>query len=86
MPCRNRTFGYVRYNYNRSLRHRQDAWYERQETISYPQSSALLTEWKKGPERAWLNEVSSVPTQQSVHRSQTAYRPSWRNKRNRKSR
>ena len=55
----NQTFGCVRYVYNRSLRYRQDAWYERQENISYLQSSSLLTEWKKEPEHAWLNEVSS---------------------------
>ena len=68
------TFGCVRYVYNRALRYRQDAWYVRQETISYPQSSALLTEWKKEPEHAWLNDVSSVPLQQSLRRLQTAYR------------
>ena len=70
----NQTFGCVRYVYNRALRFRQDAWYERHETISYPQSSALLTEWKKAPEHAWLNDVSSVPLQQSLRHLQTAYR------------
>ena len=69
-----RTFGCVRYAYNRALRYRQDAWYERHETISYPQSSALLTGWKKEPEHAWLNDVSSVPLQQSLRHLQTAYR------------
>ena len=70
----NQTFGCVRYIYNRSLRYRQDAWYERQENISYPQSSTLLTAWKKEPEHVWLNEVSSVPLQQSLRHLQTAYR------------
>lgn len=70
----NQTFGCVRYIYNRSLRYRQDAWYERQESISYPQSSSLLTAWKKEPERPWLNEVSCVPLQQSLRHLQTAYR------------
>jgi len=70
----NQTFGCVRYVYNRALRFRQDAWYERQENVSYPQSSALLTEWKKAPEHAWLNDVSSVPLQQSLRHLQTAYR------------
>ena len=70
----NQTFGCVRYVYNRSLRYRQDAWYERQENISYLQNSALLTEWKKEPENVWLNEVSSVPLQQSLRHLQTAYR------------
>jgi putative transposase len=67
------TFGCVRYVYNRSLRYRQDAWYERQENVSYLQSSALLTGWKKEPERLWLNEVSSVPLQQSLRHLQTGY-------------
>ncbi|MBK8168658.1 MAG: transposase [bacterium] len=70
----NRTFGCVRYIYNRSLRHRQDAWYQRQESVSYLQNSALLTAWKKEPERLWLNEVSSVPLQQTLRHLQAAYR------------
>lgn len=68
-----KTFGCVRYVYNRSLRYRQDAWYERQENVSYLQNSALLTGWKKEPEHGWLNEVSSVPLQQVLRHLQTAY-------------
>lgn len=68
-----KTFGCVRYIYNRSLRYRQDAWYERQENVSYLQNSALLTGWKKEPEHSWLNEVSSVPLQQVLRHLQTAY-------------
>jgi putative transposase len=67
------TFGCVRYVYNRSLRYRQDAWYERQENVSYLQNSALLTGWKKEPECLWLNEVSSVPLQQVLRHLQTGY-------------
>ena len=67
------TFGCVRYVYNRALRYRQDAWYGRQESVSYAQSSALLPLWKKEPECAWLNEVSSVPLQQSLRHLQSAY-------------
>jgi len=70
----NQTFGCVRYIYNRSLRYRQDAWYERQENVSYLQNSALLTEWKKEPEHIWLNEVSSVPLQQVLRHLQTGYK------------
>jgi putative transposase len=69
-----RTFGCVRYVFNRSLRYRQDAWYERQENISYLQNSALLTGWKKEPESLWLNEVSSVPLQQVLRHLQTGYK------------
>ena len=70
----NQTFGCVRYVYNRSLRYRQDSWYERQENISYLQNSALLTAWKKEPECAWLNGVSSVPLQQTLRHLQTGYK------------
>lgn len=70
----NQTFGCVRYVYNRSLRYRQDAWYERQENVSYLQNSALLTAWKKEPACAWLNEVSSVPLQQALRHLQTGYK------------
>lgn len=69
----NQTFGCVRYLYNRSLHFRQDAWYQRQENISYLQNSALLTGWKNEPEHAWLNDVSTVPLQQSLRHFQTAY-------------
>lgn len=68
-----RTFGCVRYVYNRSLKYRQDAWYEQQKSVSYLQNSALLTGWKKEPECIWLNEVSSVPLQQAVRHLQTGY-------------
>lgn len=33
--------------------------------ISYVQSSAALTEWKRTPELAFLNEVAAVPLQQA---------------------
>ncbi len=68
-----KTFGCVRYVYNRSLRLRQDAWYVRQETISYVQNSAAMTGWKKEPECLWLNEVSSVPLQQALRHLQAGY-------------
>ncbi len=68
-----RTFGCVRYVYNRSLQYRQDAWYAQQKRVSYLQNSALLTGWKKELECLWLNEVSSVPLQQAVRHLQTGY-------------
>jgi putative transposase len=70
----NQTFGCVRYVYNRSLRYRQDAWFERQENTSYLQNSALLTAWKKESECVWLNDVSSVPLQQVLRHLQTGYK------------
>ena len=55
------------------LRLRSDAWYTEQKSIGYHATSALLTELKKEPEFEWLNEVSSVPVQQSLRHLQTAF-------------
>lgn len=68
-----RTFGCVRVVWNRALRYRTDAWYERRERVNYNACSALLTGWKKDPELAWLNEVSSVPLQQCLRHQQAAF-------------
>ena len=68
-----RTFGCARFAYNYMLRLRTDAWMQRQERIGYHETSAALTALKKQPEYAWLNEVSSVPVQQSLRHLQTAF-------------
>lgn len=67
-----RTFGCVRVAYNTALRLRTDSFKEGV-TINYNASSAALTALKKTPEHAFLNEVSSVPLQQSLRHLQTAY-------------
>lgn len=67
------TFGCVRVVYNQALRHRTDSWFERQERVSYAASSARLTELKKTDEFVWLNDVSSVPLQQSLRHLQTGF-------------
>ncbi len=68
-----RTFGCARFAYNYMLRQRTDAWFQRQEKIGYHETSAMLTALKKTDEFAWLNEVSSVPVQQSLRHLQTAF-------------
>lgn len=68
-----RTFGCARFVYNHMLRLRTDAWFQRQERVGYHETSAALTALKKTPEHAWLNEVSSVPVQQSLRHLQTAF-------------
>ena len=67
-----RTFGCVRKVYNLALAVRTEAWM-RQERVSYIQTSAMLTAWKKTEELAYLNEVSSVPLQQALRHLQTAF-------------
>ena len=69
-----RTFGCARFVYNWALRLRTDAYYERQERIGYHQTSAMLTDLKKQPEYAWLNDVSCVPTQQALRHLDKAFR------------
>ncbi len=59
-----RTFGCVRLVYNKALEGRR---------VSYVESSAALTAWKKTPELAFLNEVSSVPLQQALRHLQAAF-------------
>ncbi|GAB3718000.1 RNA-guided endonuclease TnpB family protein [Nocardiopsis oceani] len=69
-----RTFGCVRLVYNRALDQRTTAWFTEQRRVNYKEASAALTEWKKDPDLAFLNEVSSVPLQQGLRHLQTAFR------------
>ena len=69
-----RTFGCVRVVYNWALHAKQEAWREREESLSLVQLSARLTALKKQEAYEWLNEVSSVPTQQALRHLDVAYR------------
>lgn len=69
-----RTFGCARFVYNWALSLRTDAYYERQERLSYVDLSAALTTLKQRRETVWLNEVSSVPVQQALRHLETAFR------------
>jgi putative transposase len=68
-----RTIGCVRLVFNKALAARTQAWYERQERVDYLQTSSMLTQWKKTEEFQFLNEVSSVPLQQTLRHLQTAF-------------
>ena len=68
-----KTFGCARFAYNYMLRLRTDAWFKEKKRVGYHETSALLTELKKTPEYAWLNEVSSVPVQQALRHLQNAF-------------
>jgi putative transposase len=67
-----RTFGCARYIYNWALRLRTDAYYKHQQRIGYHETSAQLTLLKK--HLPWLNEVSSVPLQQTLSHLDRAFR------------
>jgi len=69
-----RMFGCVRYVYNWALHLRTEAYHERQEHLTYQETSAALTALKQQPETAWLTEVSSVPLQQALRHLETAFR------------
>lgn len=72
-----RTMGCARLVYNRALAARTEGWYERQERVSYIQTSAMLTRWKKQDDLQFLNEVSSVPLQQGLRHLQKAFASFW---------
>jgi len=68
-----RTFGCVRKVYNLALQARTEAWTQRGERVGYEATSALLTEWKRTDELAFLKDVSAVPLQQTLRHLQTAF-------------
>ncbi|MEV0056412.1 RNA-guided endonuclease TnpB family protein [Saccharopolyspora shandongensis] len=68
-----RTFGCVRKVYNLALNARTRAWFTEQRRVNYAETSAMLTEWKRSDELAFLGEVSSVPLQQTLRHLQSAF-------------
>jgi putative transposase len=68
-----RTFGCARLVYNRALAVRMAAWQAERRRLTYPQTSAMLTSWKRTEELAFLNEVAAVPLQQSLRHLQGAF-------------
>lgn len=68
-----RTLGCVRLVYNRALEARSAAWAIESRSVSYLETSAMLTAWKKQDDLEFLNEVSSVPLQQTLRHLQTAF-------------
>ncbi|MEU4841141.1 RNA-guided endonuclease TnpB family protein [Nocardia testacea] len=73
-----RTFGCVRYVYNRALAERSRAWIKEQRRISYAETDKLLTQWKRDPETEWLTEPSKGPLQAALRNLQAAYDKFWR--------
>jgi putative transposase len=69
-----RTFGCERFVTNRMIEERSRRWRKDSKSMSYMEMSALLTQWKKDLQFAWLNEVSSVALQQQLRHLETAYK------------
>jgi putative transposase len=74
----NRTFGSVRYVWNRALAERSRAWTQEQRRVTFADTCRMLTQWKAEPETAWLYEVSNVALQQGLQHLQNAYLAFWR--------
>ncbi|MBN6051847.1 transposase [Nonomuraea sp. RK-328] len=68
-----RTFGCVRLVYNKALQERTHAYRLKGRRVSYGESSAALTAWKRSGDYDFLSEVSSVPLQQALRHLQAAF-------------
>lgn len=73
----NRTFGCVRYVYNRALAERHRAWVQDQRRVTFADTCRMLTLWKRDPDLEWLREVSNVALQQGLQHLQRAYVNFW---------
>jgi transposase len=71
------TFGCVRKVWHLALAARTDAWHQLGERVTYLQSSAMLTAWKRQEALTFLNDVSSVPLQQALRHLQGAFAAFW---------
>ncbi|WP_433473257.1 RNA-guided endonuclease InsQ/TnpB family protein [Spirillospora sp. CA-142024] len=69
----NRTFGCVRLVWNKTLAERHSRYHLYGEPTTYKETDATLTAWKKTAELAFLNEVSSVPLQQTLRHQHAAF-------------
>jgi putative transposase len=68
-----RTFGCVRFVYNWALRLLTEVYQQQGKRLYYGDTSAALTQLKKQPETAWLNDVSAVPLQQALRHLDRAF-------------
>jgi putative transposase len=73
----NRTFGCVRYVYNRALAERSRAWMQERQRVTFAETCRMLTAWKADPETEWLSEVSNVALQQGLRHLQQAFVNFW---------
>lgn len=72
-----RTFGCVRYVYNRALAERSRAWTQEQRRVTQADTSRMLTQWKRDPETVWLTEPSKGPLQAALRHLQDAFNRFW---------
>ena len=75
----NKILGCCRFVYNRFLTVRKESWENEKKSVSYTQTSSMLTQLKK--EMAWLNDADSIALQQSLRNLDTAYQNFFKNDR-----
>lgn len=72
-----KTFGCVRYVYNRALAERSRAWTQEQRRVTHAETDKWLTGWKRDPETEWLTEPSKGPLQATLRNLQTGFVNFW---------
>ena len=65
--------------YDRFLTIRKESWENEKKSVSYTQTSSMLTQLKK--EILWLNDADSIALQQSLRNLDTAYQNFFKNDR-----
>ena len=70
----NKILGCSRFVYNHFLSIRKDSWTKDKTSLSYKDTSAMLTLLKKQEEFKWLNEVDSMAEQESLKDLDNAYK------------
>ena len=70
----NKILGCTRFVYNHFLSVRKEAWGKDKKSISYKDTSAMLTQLKKQEECQWLKEADSMALQESLKDLDTAYK------------
>ena len=75
----NKILGSCRFVYNRFLTIRKESWENEKKSVSYTQTSSMLTQLKK--EILWLNDADSIALQQSLRNLDTAYQNFFKNDR-----
>lgn len=67
------TFGACRWVYNEGLALRVKAWEDYGLSLGFAETSRALTGWRRAPETAWLQDVSSTVLQQSLRHLDSAF-------------
>ena len=75
----NKTLGCCRFVFNHFLSVRRDSWERGKKSVSYNETSSLMTQLKSDEEHLWLKEVDSIALQQSLRDLDVAYQNFFKN-------